>query len=670
MAHRARSAGSAALPGELQRWLLLALLPAAVLAFSRGVHDAFELPKFLLIITAICLVAALALVRAVRRGDIVFPRHPSVFAALAFAGAVVITTAASYAPVLSFLGEYRRFQGAVSYLLYVAAFVLMVRLLGLHDVRRLALMIAGAAGLVGAYALVQVAGLDPFTWGGAVSEGAISTLGNPNFASGWLGIAVPLVAWSFQAQTSARWRAGFGLAGLLALGGIIASGALQGYIAAAAGLGVLAAGWLLNRGGRWFRIGLPALGVGAAAGVGVIAMSFATAAGPLGFIGAQVGSVLRKVYWRTAVTMFAEHPLTGVGLDRYGGYFFEYRPDAAVRLLGLQFNVDEAHSVPLAMFAEGGILLGLAYLAFVVLVGSALIQGLRRWDGDRRLLLAAVGGAWLAYQVQSVVSIDVPVLALSHWLLAGAVLVVAESAELVPIRVPGLESKERRRGKTRAGMVRRREIAGRFATALAVLSIVGLVVFASVLLRADAALKSALLAERAGVDGIAAENASRTVELMPWWPKYWIDASRIVETARGVEAGISMLREAIARDPRHLHAHVNLGRAYSRADERDAAVEVYEEVVRLDPLTPRYQAEYGEALLLAGRPTEALPRLQDAVAMEPVPQYWLVLGRAYEQLGRTTEAVEAYEQVLATAGGNTPQNLLDEALEKLAELST
>ena len=48
-------------------------------------------------------------------------------------------------------------------------------------------------------------------------------------------------------------------------------------------------------------------------------------------------------------------------------------------------------------------------------------MGLRRTRGEQSLLLAALGGAWIAYHVQSGVSINVPPLLVLHWVVAGMV---------------------------------------------------------------------------------------------------------------------------------------------------------------------------------------------------------------------------------------------------------
>jgi O-antigen ligase len=117
--------------------------------------------------------------------------------------------------------------------------------------------------------------------------------------------------------------------------------------------------------------------------------------------------------------MLGDRPLFGFGLASFEGWFYAYRPVAVAVADGFRRSTDAPHSVPLEMLASGGLLLGLAYLALVGVTGWALIRGLRHRAGVERVLLAGLGGAWLAYQVQSLVSIDVPPIAVLHYALAG-----------------------------------------------------------------------------------------------------------------------------------------------------------------------------------------------------------------------------------------------------------
>ncbi len=73
---------------------------------------------------------------------------------------------------------------------------------------------------------------------------------------------------------------------------------------------------------------------------------------------------------------------------------------------------------------------------------------------------------------------------------------------------------------------------------------------------------------------------------------------------------------------------------------------------QLDPLSHLVQATFGRILLHAGRPDEAVPRLQQAIEREPrSAQAHYRLGQVYEQMGRYTEALAIWNKAQILRGG-------------------
>jgi tetratricopeptide (TPR) repeat protein len=140
--------------------------------------------------------------------------------------------------------------------------------------------------------------------------------------------------------------------------------------------------------------------------------------------------------------MWQRSPFTGVGLDAYGAYWRRDRPLASPRRLGGAAYSDSAHSVPIQHLAQGGLLLALAYLFFCSVIIVALVRGLRRLEGQDRLLLAGLGGTWTAYQVQSLVSIDQVPLLILNFVVGAGVLVAAGTVTRREVRLPGAPAPE------------------------------------------------------------------------------------------------------------------------------------------------------------------------------------------------------------------------------------
>ncbi len=169
-------------------------------------------------------------------------------------------------------------------------------------------------------------------------------------------------------------------------------------------------------------------------GATVSAAAAAVIAWPM--IGAQVASGLdhRREMWIVGLKMLRDNPLVGTGLETYFFYFSPLRPvEHAVRFEGLVS--DNVHSVPLGMFSSGGLLLGLTYLALLGVIGAYAARALRRSSGSEQVMIGAVLGGWVAYQIQSSISIDVPGLVYTQWVLAGVLLArgITEDLRVVPL---------------------------------------------------------------------------------------------------------------------------------------------------------------------------------------------------------------------------------------------
>jgi tetratricopeptide (TPR) repeat protein len=125
--------------------------------------------------------------------------------------------------------------------------------------------------------------------------------------------------------------------------------------------------------------------------------------------------------------MFQNNILTGVGLDRYGSYFKLYRESEYPLKYGFQITSNNAHNVFLQFFATGGVLLGLSYL---LLCGAVFVLGLkliRNSDGELRNITITLLSAWIAFQAQSLISIDSIGLSIWGWIISGSILGMARN---------------------------------------------------------------------------------------------------------------------------------------------------------------------------------------------------------------------------------------------------
>ena len=164
-------------------------------------------------------------------------------------------------------------------------------------------------------------------------------------------------------------------------------------------------------------MGIAVASVGALGG-GVVLLALINQ-GPLARYIYESSIAARGYYWRAGVKMLIEHPFFGVGMDSYGNWYLRSRQVAMEN--GFSSYSNSAHNVYLDIASNGGFALLAIYLAITGLVIFSIVRIVGRNDGFDPLFAATVG-AWVAYHVQSFVSINQLGLAIWGWVLSGLII--------------------------------------------------------------------------------------------------------------------------------------------------------------------------------------------------------------------------------------------------------
>ncbi|MGH9282685.1 MAG: O-antigen ligase family protein, partial [Acidimicrobiales bacterium] len=415
------------------RACLLAVLFVAPVAMNLGALNVFMLVK----VTSIWVFGVIALglwaVWSAERHEGLPPTRWARVAA-AFLAACVLATVTSTNPILSLVGIYQRYGGLLPLLLYASVAMVIVGLYWRHPdaVGQLAWAVtAGTAVLVG-YVLIQAAGLDWMGWTdpetGQPPSYPGGTIGNSNFAGGYLAIALPLVLYTALAPSSRRVRtallAVFGLTAL-ALWCTQTRGGMAGAAAATTTLALL----YRHRIPRWLRRA-------AAGGLAALALATVLAVwhpgtdeppGPLSTLHVFSSNTLslRVNYWYAAGQIFADHPVLGTGPDTFFDHYTSHRLPEDGRQHG-GVVPQKPHNIFFEYAANAGAAGLLTYLAMVGVALRAGWRRARRLAGRQRLLVACFVASLVAYLVQGFFSIDVPPLALMGWVCLGALAVLAD----------------------------------------------------------------------------------------------------------------------------------------------------------------------------------------------------------------------------------------------------
>lgn len=393
----------------VRRWILLTVVAGVPVLFLRTGQDPFNVPKLALIVAGAFLAGALRLAEAVQ-GRPLTPMKRLIVPALAIAVPLVIAWTFSAYKGWALLGKYGRFQGLLPYLLIIIVGLLLVDAFEDRP-RDLAWAIVAAGAFVAFYGIVQFLGADPFVWTfpDRLTTQSLSTLGNSNFAGGFLGIALPL---SIGLALDRRNR---GLAvrlSVLIFLGLLASRSEGGWAAALAGTVTVLAVAASSRWSYARALG----GVAAALAIAaLLAVGLYSVARPDNTLVPETLK-LRAWWWQEAAQMAGEAPILGHGPNVFAVEVWQHRvtPEAEATHYAA---ADDPHSVPFSFLAAAG---GVGLIGFLTVFAWVAWQARGVQASD--VLTAAFLGGIVAYLVQSFVSIDELSLRIALWsILAGFV---------------------------------------------------------------------------------------------------------------------------------------------------------------------------------------------------------------------------------------------------------
>ena len=576
------------------------LFPTAVLCTLfvwTPAADPINLPKFVLLSLGASILAGLLLLNLAKSLRHFNRSLIPVLLLMLFLLILFISSMASDYRYMSFFGNYQRNDGFLSSLALGILFIAGAMVFRINSVTKVLVGLAVVGGIEAIYGITQHFGSDLFKWNNPYNT-VIGTFGNPDFMSALLGISSVALLWfviDSQGQLWIRITAALGLGAALLV--IYFSQARQGLLAFAFGAVLLVITWIYQRSKRI------ALGASALTLISVIAGVFGMLqVGPLGSFLYKPSITFRGDYWRAGFAMFKSHPLIGVGPDRFGAYFRQYRDARQVIRRGPELISDAAHSVIIQIAATGGIFALLAYLLLIGVIIWFGVRALRSASGRMQLIVAAIFGAWIAYQVQSLISIDNLGIAVWGWSLGG-VLVGLAQPEFVERVV--INSRRRARKVEQSNYQRSQLIGISLASVFAMISLV----LVGPMFVADIAMQYAMNSRQAS-NSAADLNALKVVimrapNIRPSEPHYQVTAAQLLLQAGFIADDRALLKKDLKMDPRDYSAWEYLALSDENTNHRANAIPARERIAQLDPFNAPNLLELGRDLKAAGDLTGA-----------------------------------------------------------------
>ena len=587
------------------RWILGGLA-IVTLYFHTTIADPFNSPKLWILM----LIGAWLLGYVVGFKKLIFLSKPLKqlnIILLVFLTLMLIAALLTDFKYVALFGETQRRNGFFQYLALSIVLMATAMFTRLFNIKKL-FLVTFFLGIVSVtYSLMQTTGNDFVSWNNPYNS-VISTLGNPNFAAAVMAV-MGVISFSsifnFDFKLSSRIFAVILV--IMLVFAIYRSNARQGLLSIALGSGVFFIIWIWDKNKK--------LGIATLIS-GFIVMTFSVLGmlqvGPLQQYLYKSSVSVRGYYWRAGLEMLSNHPFFGVGIDRYGSYFKQYREAEYPINIGFQLTSSNAHNTFIQFFATGGVFLGITYLILNLYVLYRAIVGIKSLGGNKKLYLVGIFSAWISFHAQSLVSIDNIGISIWGWVLAGAIIGLSLSEDSFNRENEFYSLKKKSDLNLGQALV-------------SGISTVFILMLVTLLYRGES------ISYQGGVTLNSQDEASRTyykdlqltvINTPLNDPTYKLfAASKLIDA--GFEEGIAEAEKLYKVDPRNLDTLAILSTTYERLGNLPRAIEFRKLIAELDPWNAENYLALGRAYKSQGNSTESklmLDKILSFAADHPIAE--------------------------------------------------
>jgi O-antigen ligase len=399
-------------------WFLIIGVAAVTLFFKTDFYDPFNTSKLiLLLLIAGWLLGHLINSYRIRTLTLRSVEFKVTIISVAFVIALLVSTLQTDVFLVGLLGETQRRNGFLAYLGLSVIFLYAIRSIKFSNIMRVYQVGILTGVALSVYGVIQISGKDFVAWDNPYNS-MISTLGNPNFASATLAILFLIGLFSlYLRDISSLFKFMSCILLVLALIAIIKSNSRQGLLVIFFSIifYISVYSFIKNR-----KLGILVSGFSAVSAL--LAILGMLQKGPLVSILYKDSVSVRGYYWRAGIEMFKESPLTGVGVDRYGAYFRQFREVGYPLKYGFDITSSNAHNTFIQLFATSGLFVGVLYLLINLFVLLSGIKLLRICEKQEQKIVLGLLSAWVGFQAQSLISIDNIGISVWGWFLGGSII--------------------------------------------------------------------------------------------------------------------------------------------------------------------------------------------------------------------------------------------------------
>jgi hypothetical protein len=275
--------------------------------------------------------------------------------------------------------------------------------------------------------------------------------------------------------------------------------------------------------------------------------------------------------------MFKDHPIFGVGIDRFGEYYREY----AVQNQVVQGQItDNAHSIYLQLLATGGLILFIPYLLLVLFVTFIGLKSLVKFQGEEKFKVGALFGIWLGTIALNVVTVDNLGVGVWFWITGGVLIAVSFSRGQSEANGP--EQKEKPSKGKSAKLVNAESLFPITYVASLILVVLVLVMLVPALGKSSALYNfknnAASYTKQTYAPALVAESQSASND-----PQHLIQLANLAFTQNAIDEAFVMIDQINEVDSRSYYGNYFAAFALEALNKRSEAIKYRERLKELDP---------------------------------------------------------------------------------------
>jgi O-antigen ligase len=377
-------------------WLLLIGVAFNTIYFKIDFEDPFNTPKLIILIILSSWITG-HLINSYRDQGLILKSSDFkvLVLALIFIITLLISTLLTDIPLVGFIGDTQRRNGFLAYLGLTVILIYASRVINFKYISRV-FKVAIITGLIlSSYGLIQSSGNDFVKWNNP-HNAMIATLGNPNFASAMLAILTLLAIFSLFMKFISPFFKIIGVSvTIMSLVAIIDSQSRQGLVTLFFGVAFFISVFVYFNHKKIALIVMP---------LSIITAIFVILGmlqkGPLTYLLYKDSVSTRGYYWRAGIEMLKSEPFTGVGIDRYGAYFKQFREVAYPLKYGFEINSSNAHNTIIQIFSTAGLFVGVSYLLILGYIFFSGLKLVKNTEADQQKIALALLATWIGFQAQ------------------------------------------------------------------------------------------------------------------------------------------------------------------------------------------------------------------------------------------------------------------------------